>query len=72
MNLPGKKLKIEDTNLLLGTHIQMVQEQGLFQEVGMYSSSNGFGRATGSLDFDNYLLHRKWNIPEMIFNQNPD
>lgn len=56
-------------NLLLAIHLKVVNEQKLLRNSGLLSNCNGNGRTShmGS-QIDKYVLTRKNNIPELIFN----
>ena len=46
----------------------MVQDQKLLSKVGSMSTSRGLGKSANNGSVDNFVLHRKWNIPEVVFN----
>lgn len=58
-------------NLLQGIHMQMVFERKLLQKVGSLSPNIGLGKSPNKCSVDHFVLNRKWNIPEIVFNQNP-
>lgn len=63
--------KTASPNLLQGIHMQMVLEQKLLYKVGSLSANLGLGKSPNKCSVDHFVLHRKWNIPEIVFNQNP-
>jgi len=53
--------------------MQIILEKKKLQKAGFLNNSHGVGNCSskGSCS-DQFLLTRQWNIPEMIFNQNPN
>ena len=56
-------------NILMGMHMQLVNEQKQMQNAGFLSNclGNGVSDHLGT-GLDKYVLSRGWNMPELIFN----
>jgi len=74
---PGKEVDQEgkpgQTNLLVGMHMQIINEQKALDKSGFQSNAHVIGSTAhkGSTR-DKYILSRHLNCPELVFNQNPE
>lgn len=61
----------KEHNYLQGLHMSILREQKMMKQAGFLTNCNGVGRTSHlGTTMDTYILKRKSNLPELVFNQN--